>query len=141
VRHALVGQALLLAVLALLPALGEAIYFRDRISWVQPAVADEVNVAQARDFGQAIMWIDARPEEDFIAEHIPDAVLLNAENWDSLLPTMLDAWSPDRKVVVYCSQQNCDASREVARRLREEAGLKDVFVLTGGWEAWKKGGE
>ena len=27
---------------------------------------------------------------------------------------------------------------EVARRLREEAQLKDVFVLEGGWEAWLK---
>lgn len=137
----LVRQALLLAGLALLPALGEAIYFRDRISWIEPARADEVTVVQSRNFGRGVMWIDARPEGDFAVEHVPGALLLNAENWDRLLPAVLNAWSPERKLVVYCNQQNCDASREVARRLREEVGLKDVFVLTGGWEAWKDAGE
>ena len=83
------------------------------------------------------MWIDARPGGDYTAAHVPGALLLNTEEWDSLLPAVLNSWSPDRKVVVYCSKQTCGASREVARRLREEAGLKNVFVLTGGWEAWK----
>jgi hypothetical protein len=40
--------------------------------------------------------------------------------------------------VVYCSSLSCNASREVARRLRREAQLPDVFVLEGGWEAWLK---
>jgi len=49
---------------------------------------------------------------------------------------MLNAWSPDKRVVVYCSSQSCAASHEVVRRLREEAELKNVFVLRGGWETW-----
>ena len=53
-----------------------------------------------------------------------------------LLPQMLATWSPEKRVVVYCSSESCGSSREVARRLREEARLKDVFVLEGGWEAW-----
>ena len=43
-----------------------------------------------------------------------------------------------QKNVVYCSSLSCNASREVARRLRKEAQLSDVFVLEGGWEAWMK---
>lgn len=131
-------SALLLLALALLPAVGQAIYFRDRISWQEPAASDEITVGDARASSSRILWIDARSEEDFRTEHIPGAVLLNAESWDSLLPEMLRLWSPSRKVVVYCSRQSCDASREIARRLREEAGLKDVYVLTGGWETWKE---
>jgi rhodanese-related sulfurtransferase len=49
---------------------------------------------------------------------------------------MLAAWSPENRTVVYCSSQSCAASHEVARRLREEAGLDNVYVLHGGWEAW-----
>jgi ligand-binding SRPBCC domain-containing protein len=30
-----------------------------------------------------------------------------------------------------------NASSEVANRLRSEMGLKEVYVLTGGWAAWK----
>jgi len=50
---------------------------------------------------------------------------------------MLAAWSPQKRVVVYCASESCGSSREVARRLRNDAQLKNVFVLEGGWEAWK----
>ncbi len=132
-------QAVCLAALALLPAAGEAIYFRERVAWRQRAPSDEVNLAQTDGFGAHIMWIDARSREQFEAAHVPGAFLLNAGEWDELLPAMLNAWTPDRKLVVYCSAQSCDASKEVARRLKEEAGLKNVYVLTGGWEAWQSG--
>jgi rhodanese-related sulfurtransferase len=132
-------------VLAILPAVGEAIYFRDRISWRSPVPASEmVTIAQARSWGENAIWVDARPEEEFSRDHVPGAVLLNEDRWNELLPQFLPKWSPDKKVVVYCSAQSCNASREVARRLRDEAQLKDqqgrncVFVLQGGWEEWLK---
>ena len=134
----LVREILLLLCLALLPALGQAVYFRDRISWRQPAKQAEITVSQARSLTGAVMWLDARPDEEFAAGHIPGAKLLNAEHWDSLLPDVLNAWTPGQKLIVYCSRQNCDASHEVARRLCEEADLKNVFVLEGGWEAWQE---
>lgn len=130
-------QALLLAALAFLPAIAQALYERDRISWRRPPAADEVTVNEAKRWGEAVMWVDARPMQEFNSGHIPGALLLNTEEWDSLLTPVLNSWSPERRLVVYCSKQNCGASREVARRLRDEAGLKNVFVLTGGWEAWQ----
>jgi rhodanese-related sulfurtransferase len=129
---------LLLLCLALLPALGQTIYFRDRIYWRQPAKQDEITVSQARSLTGAVMWLDARPDEEFAAGHIPGAKPLNAEHWDNLLPEVLNAWTPDQTLIVYCSKQTCGASHEVARRLREEANLKNVFVLEGGWEAWQE---
>jgi rhodanese-related sulfurtransferase len=137
VRKRPVRAVLLLFCLALLPAIGEAVYFRDRISWTQPPKQDEITVSQARSLTGAVMWIDARPEEEFAAGHIPGAKLLSAEQWDSLLPQVLNAWTPGQKLIVYCSKQTCGASHEVARRLREEANLENVFVLEGGWEAWR----
>jgi rhodanese-related sulfurtransferase len=138
VPKGLVREILFLLCLALVPALGEAVYFRDRISWRQPAKQDEITVSQVRNLTGPVMWLDARPEEEFAADHIPGAKVLNAEHWDNLLPQVLNAWTPDQKVIVYCSKQSCDASHEVARRLREEANLKNVFVLAGGWEAWQE---
>jgi len=134
----IVRQALLLLGLAFLPAIGQALYLREHVSWQQPAAADEVTVAQAQAWRNSTLWIDARPRDEFEKEHIPGAMLLNTEEWDVLLPAVLTAWAPDRKLVVYCSKQTCGASREVARRLHEEAGLKNVFVLQGGWEEWLK---
>ena len=52
-KSSLVGQAVILAALALLPAAGEAIYFRDKISWRSAIAPSEmVTVEQARELGE-----------------------------------------------------------------------------------------
>ena len=132
-----VRQALLLLGLAFLPAIVQAVYLRTTVSWNEPALAEgEVRLTQARDWGDTVIWVDARPDEQFQRDHIPLAVQLHEDRWDELLPQFLEKWSPDKRVVVYCSTLNCAASHEVARRLKEQAGLPNVFVLNGGWEAW-----
>ena len=134
-----VRQALLLIALALVPAIGEAIYFRNKVSWQSPIPASElVTVEQTQSWGDNVIWVDARPSEEFDRDHIPDAISLNEDRWNELLPQFLAVWSPGKKIVVYCSAQSCDLAREVAERLRREAQLPDVFVLEGGWEAWLK---
>ena len=138
-RSSLVWQVLILAALALAPGVGEAIYFRDKISWRSAIAPSEMaNVNQARTWGGNVIWVDARPDDEFARDHVPGALSLNEDRWNELLPQFLAIWSPGKKVVVYCSSLSCNASREVARRLRKEAQLPDVFVLEGGWEAWLK---
>jgi rhodanese-related sulfurtransferase len=139
VKSSLLRQALILVALAFLPGIGQALYFRDKVSWQSPIPASEiVTLAQARAWGRNAIWVDARPDVEFERDHIPGAVLLNEDRWNELLPQFLATWSPEKRVVVYCSSQSCNASREVARRLRDEAQLKNVFVLQGGWEEWLK---
>jgi rhodanese-related sulfurtransferase len=139
VRSSLIRQILILAALALAPGVGEAIYFRQKISWQSSILPSElVTVDQARTWAGNAIWVDARPDEEFARDHVPGALLLNEDRWNELLPQFLAVWSPGKKVVVYCSSLSCNASREVARRLRKEAQLSDVFVLKGGWEAWLK---
>lgn len=134
-------QALILVALAFLPGIGQAIYFRDKVSWQLPVPASEmVTVVQARAWGENAIWIDARPDEEFARDHVPGAVSLNEDRWNELLPQFLAVWSPEKKIVVYCSSQSCNASREVAHRLRNQAQppMQNVFVLEGGWEEWLK---
>jgi len=139
VRSSLVRQVLILAAVALIPGVGEAVYFRHKISWRSAVLPSEmVTVDQARAWGGNVIWVDARPDEEFARDHVPDAISLNEDRWNDLLSQFLVVWSPGKKVVVYCSSLSCNASREVARRLRREAQLPDVFVLEGGWEAWLK---
>jgi rhodanese-related sulfurtransferase len=134
-----IRQMALLMVLALLPAAGEAIYFRDKISWGSPDLPSEsVDVDLAKSWGDQAMWVDSRPDNEFEQEHVPGAILLNEDRWNELLPQFLAQCSPEKKVVVYCSTKSCNLAREVAKRLREEAQLKDVYVLKGGWEEWLK---
>jgi len=139
VKVSAIRQALLLIALAFVPAIGEAIYFRDKVSWQSPDRSSEmVNLDQAQSWGANAIWVDARPDNEFEQGHVPGAIPLNEDRWNELLPTLLAQWSLEKKIVVYCSSQSCNASREVARRLRDEAGLKEVFVLRGGWEEWLK---
>jgi len=140
VRVFAIREILILVGLAFLPGLGQAIYFREQVSWQSPVPASEsVTVAQAQSWADEAIWVDARPDEQFAHEHVPGALQLNEDHWNELLPQMLVKYSPEKRVVVYCSSLSCGASREVARRLRQEAELKNVFVLEGGWEAWLKG--
>ena len=140
-KSSLVRQALILVALAFLPGIGQAIYFRDKVSWRLPVPASEmVTVVQARAWGENAIWIDARPDEEFARDHVPGALSLNEDRWNELLPQFLAVWSPEKKIVVYCSSQSCNASREVAHRLRNQAQppMQNVFVLEGGWEEWLK---
>ena len=82
------------------------------------------------------LWIDARSEAEYRSGHIPGALLLNAESWEPLVPKVLEAWEPERTAIVYCASPGAQASREVAERLRDFK-LGPVFVLQGGWKAWK----
>lgn len=138
-RPSLVRQVLLLLGLAFLPAIGQAIYFRSAASWHHPPVDSAlVSLEKAKGWGDTVIWVDARPEADFERGHVPGALLLNEDEWNAQLRTFLTAWSPERKVVVYCSALSCSASHAVAERLRNEAELKNIYVLEGGWEAWQK---
>ena len=124
--------------LAFLPAIGQALYLRESVSWHERAVSKmEVELAQVQSWGDSVMWVDARPDAQFEAGHIPHAIQLNEDRWDELLPQMLAVWAPDKRVVVYCSSQSCAASHFVAGRLKEKAGLENVYVLKGGWETWQ----
>lgn len=128
-------QALVLLALALLPAIVSGAL---QLRWNDdtPLAPDEVRAATVREWGGKVQWIDARPRDKFEAGHIEGAILLNEEEWNKLVPAFLDAWDPDRPVVVYCDGGSCELSHAVARRLREELKIGDVHVLKGGLAAW-----
>ena len=136
---ALLRQSAVLLALALLPAGVEALYFRDKIPWQsRVAESDLVSVEVARGWGANALWVDARPTNEFERDHIPGAISLNEDRWSEALSEFLAReWSPEKKIVVYCSSQSCNLAEDVARRLREEAKLpNEIRILNGGWEAW-----
>ena len=134
-----VREGLLLIALAALPAIGEGLYLRDKVSWQSSIPPSElVTVDQAKAWGDGTIWVDARSDEEFANDHVPGAFSLNEDHWNELFLQFLPNWSPDKKVVVYCSAESCNAARDVAKRLGDEARLKDIFILQGGWEEWVK---
>ena len=129
-------EALVLALVALIPG-AFAIALHPQLADRARAglESDAVRVADVREWKMEVLWIDARSEEEFSRAHVPGAVHLDEAHFNETLGDVLAQWTPDRRLVVYCSSTGCSTSKAVAKRLRD-AGLTDVYYLHGGWEAW-----
>ena len=106
----------------------------------EPLKADEVGMKEVNERWKGdVIWLDARPRDQFQQEHIPGARLLNEQEFDSLLLERLDELqTASRPVVIYCGGQKCEASRHVREKLLTLVPLEDCFILKGGWPAWKQ---
>lgn len=135
IARALRQIAALLA-LALVPALVSGAF---HLVYREPeALAEnEVRLETVRTWRETVLWVDARSRAKFERDHIPDAVLLNEDEWVRLVGPFLDAWDPEKAIVVYCDGGACEASHQVARRIKTELGVENtIWVLKGGWDAW-----
>lgn len=134
------AQLRLLLTLPLIPAAFIGVFHPKAPPWLPHTLAEgEVDKATVIHWPNPPLWVDARSEEEFQAGHISHAVLLNEDNWDQLILRFLEKLPPSNvNIVVYCSSRQCNASKAVAERLRQELGLESVYVLKGGWEAWTK---
>ena len=127
-------EVAIIAVLALLPALVSGAV---QLKWrtVSPPKEGEVSPALAKQWGEKVLWVDARSRAKFERKSIPGAVPLNVEEWEGLVAKFLDAWDPDKATVVY-GDGSGDNALQVAQRLKEELKLEGVWILQGGWDAW-----
>jgi len=98
----------------------------------------DIVLEKALAYEGEMMWVDARGADDFNIEHIPNAIMLNEDDWDNLIEEFLYAYKMDSQIVVYCSSVGCRKSHSVGQRLRDEYSIENVYVLEGGWEAWQK---
>lgn len=126
--------------LLLLPLAGAAVN-----GWLNPAAPKwnvsglaegEVSVAQARAWMPDALFVDARSEAAYMESHIDGAVWLNPAEFDEGVGDFLALWSPQVPVVVYCDSRQCGASATVAGRLRDDFGIPNVWVMSGGWVEW-----
>jgi len=118
---------------ALVPA-GLSVWLHPhRPTWTREGEVKLATVAGWSD----VLWVDARSAAAYAQEHIPGALKLSPGTWEADVEAVVAAWAPGRHVVVYCDGYGCQASREVARRLRAELGFDAVYVLAGGWDAWR----
>jgi rhodanese-related sulfurtransferase len=135
-------SAAVLLILSLLAAVGTHLWHPAAPVWylVQAETGvNEVNLADVTErWKNDVVWVDARPQERFDAGHIPGALLINEFNRDEAVFNNLDQLQTSGKpVVVYCDSLKCKASHEMRDFLRENVGLPEVWVLTGGWPAWQ----
>jgi rhodanese-related sulfurtransferase len=80
--------------------------------------------------------LDARPATEFNAGSVPGAIHFPEDDYETGLMRLIEAWSPGRRVVVFCGAQSCELSRHLALRLQGDLGDPGIVYLDGGWEAW-----
>ncbi len=137
------GQALLLLLLSAVAAVGVHFWHPMAPAWylvVAPMQEDEVTVERVKgEFGGKVLWLDARPEDQYVAGHIPEAKLLNEQGFNEQLFELIDVLQKNTlPVVIYCGGKKCESSRKIKERLVESLPMENVWVLKGGWPAWKK---
>ena len=97
-----------------------------------------VTLAQAKSlFDKGVLFVDARGDEYFADGHIRNA--WNSGFFMELMFKLDSLQSRDDGVVLYCSDDDCGSSKELANDLYNE-GFTKLFVFKGGWLEWNESG-
>src|SRR5512143_507066 len=96
-----------------------------------------VGVAEAKKrLDQGALFLDARPEAFYRMSHIPGSLALPEEDFDAAFARLEPRLRATLDIVVYCSGFGCEASHDVARKLKER-GIP-AAILHDGWPAWEE---
>lgn len=109
-----------------------------------PAIrkADEICLSEITNTN-GILWIDARSRAAWQKNGLPESILWNldpAEDMQAFEANNAEKIATAKKVIIYCSDENCGLSRQVAERIRKLDLGPQVLVLHGGWRALKDAG-
>ncbi len=99
----------------------------------------EVSLQEVRGWEEReFLWVDARAEADYGADHVSGAIRLGPDNWDADLLDVFDRLQQVGRVVIYEDGPAGNSGREVAERLRR-IGIPEVYVLRGDWREVEAG--
>ena len=104
--------------------------------------ADEVCLQQIPPDAK-ILWVDARLRKDWEKSGLPGSALWNldpTEDMQALEADIAMRIIETPKVIVYCGDENCGLSHQIAARIRSLQLGAEVSVLRGGWKALSDAG-
>jgi rhodanese-related sulfurtransferase len=90
-----------------------------------------------------VVWVDARPRSDWEKNSVPGSILWNLDPSEDMQAFEAEAAmkiAANPRVIVFCSDENCGVSRQVADRIRALDLGAQVSVLRGGWRALSEAG-
>ena len=94
----------------------------------------EISLEIAKDlFEKDILFIDARAEEYYLEGHIPGAIC--NDDFDLLINDIDNRIINNDFFVVYCSDDDCGSSEELAYQLFDQ-GYLNIYLFKGGWKQW-----
>ena len=83
------------------------------------------------------LFVDARAKEYLAEGFIPGAIA--NDDIDSLVVMISALVGYDKMFVIYCSDDDCGSSEELADQL-EGWGFTNILVFKGGWKSWIEAG-
>jgi rhodanese-related sulfurtransferase len=101
--------------------------------------SEEIPVDEAARMPGEILFVDARSRAAFAEGHLPGAVSLPYEEFETAYGEVADRLVPGIPLITYCEGGDCTLSHSLAHALRQ-GGYDDVRVLAGGFEAWARAG-
>lgn len=93
--------------------------------------------------GEEVVWVDARSRADWMKNGVAGSMLWNLDPHEDMQAFEAEAAarvSANPRVIVYCSDEQCGISRQVAQRIRGLDLGAEVYVLRGGWRALSEAG-
>jgi rhodanese-related sulfurtransferase len=99
--------------------------------------AGEIRMADAKALNA--IWVDAGRTKKFEERHIPEALLLDEDGWDTGLFELMNIWLIEpRPIIIYCESEGCGKSKRIAERLRKSLPDAEIYSLEGGSTAWQE---
>ena len=100
---------------------------------LQPQIREiSIDIAE-KLFLDSLLFIDARAKEYYHKGHIPNSIC--NDNFDSLIYQIEDSITYIDGFVVYCSDDDCGSSEDLAYQLQEQ-GFMNIYLFKGGWKQW-----
>ena len=90
-----------------------------------------------------VLWVDARSRKDWKKNGLPGSVLWNLDPGEDMQVFEADVAMrimETPQVIVYCGDENCGLSHQIADKIRGLQLGADVSVLRGGWRALNEAG-
>ena len=108
------------------PAKAKA-YFENKMSFTTGPVETERMIRQ----GENVNIVDVRAAEDYAEGHLPGAVSLPKEKWNTL-----EGLRKDKTNILYCYSQVCHLAAAAAVEFADKG--YPVMEMEGGFKAWKE---
>jgi rhodanese-related sulfurtransferase len=96
------------------------------------AVAQAQALVEKKDH----LVLDARPQPDFLAGHLPTAFSLPDGAFDKHLPDLLPLLTAGQPLLVYCSGLACEESMDLCLKLKA-LGYTNLVLFAGGITDWQ----
>lgn len=88
---------------------------------------------------QALLFLDARPRDQYVQGHIRGALSLPWQDAEDCFLEVAEHLDSGKPMVTYCDGETCELSHDLALFLKA-SGFDNIRVLVNGWTLWREAG-